>query len=404
MSNTSHILRLYTPTGEFIQDLDAWKSIDVTLTENDIAPLTITLSPQYTDQIFSRDCRVLYERAPAAGEYYLPARIVGDTMWLLGSKERVVEEDGSSSIVLICDHPNKILASRVVAYNEGTAQADKSDLASTVINEIVNQNLSAGATDATRRISTSHFVLDTAPNPAIGATVAKSFSYQNVLSAIQEICQSSAQQDYYMGFEVWCPTPPGPFRFRQYGRQRGTNRGFASDQPFILYSLSQQYGGFMASSVREDWSNVVSFVYAGGPGKVDERSVQSVSDPTLMAQSPFGRVEAFLSAQSSDATALNSEAYKMLRAARPQRDFNADFANQTQYIYDVHYTWGDIIGVNFAAPIITYGALSGWVTYKFDVRLNPVHITAQRFYDQDGYIIDEQEKVEISLRSISSTA
>lgn len=397
----SQRLRLYTPTGELARELDAWRSIECVLSENQVSPLTIALPPEYPDDIFRRNGRVAYERSPFQYGSFFSPRLVGDTTWILVERERIVDDDGQSTILLHCEHPNRILGSRVVAYNEGTSQADKSDLASEVIYSIVNENFSA-ATDTARNISSSHFVLDPNPSPGFGATVSKSFSYRTVLTCLQEIAQASAQQDYYMGFEVYTASPPGPFRFRQYGRQRGTNRGFDSGQPFILYSLALQTGGFGASQVSEDWSKAVSFVYAGGAGKQDERVVQTVSDSDLIGDDPFGRYEFFRSVSSDDSTIVQSEGYRTLREMRPRREFEAPFGNQSSFIFDVHYRWGDIIGVQFSAPVIQYGNITSWVEYKFDVRLNPIRIVAQRYFDEEGYIVDETETLDIHLQSLSS--
>lgn len=398
----SHILQLFTPFGEPVRTLDAWRSIDCTLVENDIGTLTVSLSPEYTDEIFVRDSRIAYTRSPQQGGYFFPPKLVGDTMWQLTDREHEVDDDGNSRILLICEHPNRIMKSRVVAYNEGTTQADKSDSGSDVMYDYCNENFVA-ATDTTRNLSSSHFVLDARPNPPFGATIDKAASYQTILPILQDIVQASSQQSAYIGFEVYVPVVPGPYHLRFYNHQRGTDRSIASGQPFILYSSYVQGGGLGAASVREDWTDVVSFVYAGGTGKDNERHVQVGSDASLINQSPFGRVEYFKNSSTDDDAVLLSEAQQALRQFRPQRNFSTDYSNQNEYVYDLHYSWGDVIGAQFLAPIISFGQITGWVGYLFDVRVNPVHITVQRFFDENGYILDEQETVSIHLQNITST-
>lgn len=396
-------LRLWSPIGEFITGLDEWRSIDCVLAENQISPLTVSLSSDYSDEIFQRDCRVSYERSPEFYGSFTTPKLVGGTTWLVSDRERVVETNGSSVIVLRCEHPNRVLGSRVVAYNEGTTQAEKSDIASDVLYDIVNENLVA-ATDASRNISTSHFVLDPRPGPTFGATVSKSFSYRNVLVALQEIAKASAQQGAYIGFEVYTQVPPGPLRCRFYSGQRGTDRSSTSGQPFIIHSVfSRGNEGTGKSRVTEDWMGIVSHVYAGGSGKLDERSVQTASDSNLINASPFGRVEFFRSVSSDDTAIISSEAQRTLREYRPRRSFEGDFGGAEAFVYDVDYTWGDIVVAQFLAPRTSFGVVTNWTEYKFDVRIDPVHIQVQRFYDEDGLYQGEEETVSVHLRSISST-
>lgn len=398
----SHQLHLYSPTGEFVTDLRSWKSIDCVLSENEISPLTVALSPEYSDQIFRRHCRIAYERAPLQYGIYSQPKLIGGTTWLLTHRERIVDENGQSTILLRCEHPNTILKARVVAYNEKSTQAEHADTASDVLYDVVNQNLVA-ATDTARNLSSSHFVLDPRPAPVFGASITKSISYRNVLTILQELVKASAQQGAYCGFEVWTPVAPGPFHYRIYSKYRGTDRSRSSNQPLIFYSLFSRSGGIGQGRAWEDWSDTVSFVYAGGAGKKDERSVQTASDADLINQSPFGRVEFFRSVNSDDTNSILNEAERTLRSFRPRREFESDFGNQSDFVYDLHYTWGDIVSVQFLSPTISFGQVTSWTEYFFDVRLNPVHITAQRFFDKDGVIVDEQETLEIHLRSLTST-
>lgn len=398
---THYSIRMWSPSGESIGPL-RWKSFDCTLIERDIGYLTISLFPEYRDDLFQRDCRIAVLRA-AEGVFIESGKLVGDTMWLMTQRKRVLNEQGQHTIVLACQHPNALLARRVVAYNEGSAEATKSDIGSDVLYDYINENFVA-ASVAARNLSTSHFVLDARPSPTFGATLDIEGSYRSVADILQDAIQSSAAQGSYIGYEVYVPTPPGPFHCKLYSRVRGANRGFTSGQPLIL-------GPFTARMTRvdvsEDWGDVATVAYAGGAGNQDERVVSSAEDTTLSAQSPFGRAERFESFNADDATILSMNAYKMLRDFRPRRNFNArivPYAEQTSgAVYDVNYTWGDIVGATFNAPVIRGGQVQSWITYQFDCRVNPVHLRASRTFDENGNILGTDEDVEIFLQSVDSS-
>lgn len=393
-----HNIVLYSPTGEFLTPL-RWKSIDVTLAERDMGVLTVALFPEYRDDLFQRDSRIALMRY-ADDPNLVTGTLVGDTLWLLTHRKRVLTEAGQHTIVLSCQHPNALLARRVVAYAEKTAQADKADLASENIYAYINENF-VSATDTTRNWTSTHFVLDPSPNPAFGASANIAASYRNVLDVLNDICQSSAAQGTYVGFEVYTPVVPGPFHVRIYSGQRGTDRGFSSGQPFTVHS----WGNMMSrASVEEDWSTAISFVYAGGAGKEDERLVQTASDAVLIAQTPYGRYEHFEATNTFTTGTLDTYAEKVLRDWRPRRGFEGTIApNDYGPKFGFDYDWGDIIGAQFAMPVLSAGQITGWVTFKFDVRVNPVHIQVVRTFDENEYVIDTQDRTEVFLQSVESS-
>lgn len=397
---SQHSIRIYSPTGEFLRSL-RWKSIDCSLVEGG-GVLTIALFPEYRDDLFARDSRIAYLRAPE-GAFIETGKLVGDTMWLLTRRRRIITEAGQHSIALICQHPNALLGRRVVAYDEGSAEANKSDIASDVIYDYLDENF-VSATDTARNVSSAHFLLDARPSPTFGPSAPIAGSYRTVLELIQDICRSAAAQGTYMNVEVYVQSPPGPFRVRIYRNQRGANRGSTSGQPLIISPSSAK---MVRASVDEDWSTAVSFVYAGGAGNLDERVVQTQEDTTLSAQSPFGRFEHFESFNTDDTAILGTEAYKVLRDYRPHRAFDGSVTPVAeQYsgaIYDVNYTWGDIVNVRFQAPLINnFGQAYAWELYSFDVRVNPVHIQVVRQFDEFQNVIGTDEQVEITLQSIDS--
>lgn len=406
-----HTLSIYSPTGIFLSYLAGWVSIDVTLAERDPGPMTIMLLPAYRDDFFQRDCRIVYERA----EYGVPfgaGTIVGDTAWLLTGREHVLNEAGQHRVVLICDHPTSLLGRRVIAYDEGSVQADKNDIASDVIYDYIRQQFTT-ATDTARNLSSDHFLVDD-PGVAFGPTVAASGSYRNLLDVLSDVTQQAAAQGTYIGVEVYTPTPPGPFHARIYHTLRGTDH---TQDDGLQVRLGPFSANMAQASMREDWSSVVTYVYAGGAGKGDERLTATAEDTTLSSQSPFGRFEHFQSSNTDSQSTLDAEVYRTLRDFRPDRVFEGALsaAADGDYIYGVHYTWGDLVIGSFRAENViaatidgTYlSGVGGWTEFEFPCRVNPVHIQAARLFDPDAppgdTAIGITETIEVHLQSVEST-
>lgn len=394
-------INLFSPAGEYVQRL-RWKAIDCTLVERNIGLLTIQLMPEYRDDLFTRDSRIALLRAPD-DQWVETGSLFGDTMWLLAKRARALDTNGQHTLTLVCQHPNALLDRRVVAYNEGSAQANKSDLASSVLYAYINENFVA-ATDTTRNVSSTHFVLDPTPGAAFGPTLDTAASYQGVLDILNDAAQSAAAQGSYIGYEVYVQQAPGPFRVRLYNHLRGTDRGYTSSQPLVIGPYTAKMNRV---AVSEDWSNAISYVYAGGAGNQDERQVSPASDATLISQSPFGRYETFESFNTIGTAILTANAYKVLRDHRPRRDFAATvtpYAEQTSgAVYGINYNWGDVVGALFNAPVVVDGQIQSWVTYRFDCRVNPVHLRATRDYDEYGNVGEIHEEIEITLQSVDST-
>lgn len=400
-----HTLNLYSPTGTHLAELAFWLSIDVTLSERELSPMTIMLAPVYSDALFQRDCRIVYERTPdrvSAGP-----QVVGDTAWLLTGREHVLDEQGQHRIVLTCDHPTSLLGRRVIAYDEGSSAAHKHDLIDDVIYDFIDEQL-VSATDTARNVSATHFVLDD-PGLSVGPTVAIDGSYRNLLDVLYDLTQQAAAQGDYIGFEVYTPVVPGPFHARRYRVLRGTDH---TQDAGSLVRLGPFSANMSAASMREDWSSAVSYVYAGGAGKQDERLTSVREDAALSSQSPFGRFEYFLSSSTDSQSTLDLEVYRALRDFRPRRVLEAAFnaAAEGGYVYGVDYTWGDLVIGTFQAPNIAGAFYSdiptSWTEFEFPCRVNPVHIQVARRFDADNLgmgPIGIDETIEAHLQSVDSS-
>lgn len=385
-----HFLNIYTPDGRHLDSLNDFESIECVLSELNIGTLVVTLPATHEASFYQRDARIAYERAPSADLSSGTPRLVGGTTWLLARVIRALNRDLQEKVRLVCVHPNALLARRVIAYDEGTSQADKTAAADNMIKEIVDENF-VSATDTTRNWSSSIFSVEADTSAA--PSVSKAASYRTVLMTLQEIAAAAAAAGTYTGFEV-TGRESGAYMLRTYTGQRGVDRSSSGSQSLIL---SVVYGSMNEVILDDNWMDMASFVYAGGSGKRDERQIGTASSAALIAQSPYGRIEWFQNvAQTDDSTTLDSEAARALRERRPRQIFEGDVADTAYATFGEEYDWGDRV-IGEYSPSTGFGFVR-----QFDCRIDPVRIRADRTEDEETGEIHEAEVLDIRLRSESA--
>ncbi len=392
-----HDVKLWSPDGLFyLDDLSDFTSLECVLSEMNIGTLTLTLPGGHDYTNFRRDARIAFYRTPpaefTAGDPKL--QLVGNTTWLLIGRKRRIERVGEGwkeSIIIKAVHPNHLLTRRVIAYDEGRAEADKTDLADDAIKAYVRENFTA-ATDATRDWGASLFAVDA----DLGASPStdKAASYQTVLNVCQQLAAAATTAGTYTGFEIH-GTETSAFTLRTYTGQRGANRSSTSGQALVLSAAS---GAFDSSELEEDWSDMVSYVYAGGGGKGDERVITASWDTALINGSPYGLIEYFQNAGSTDDGAVTTtEADRALRERRPRLLFTSSVRDTEFATFGEEYDWGDRVVGEYARPD-PLGA--GFVdVQQFDCRVDPVHIHVERSEDSETGKQTEAETLDIRLRS-----
>lgn len=385
----SHYLNIYSPDGIYLDSLNDFTVLECTLAELNIGTLTIILPATHDPTIYRRDGRIAYYRAPSASLSSGAYRLVGGTTWLLAHVTRKLDRELNERVRLVCVHPNALLMRRVVAYDEGTSQADKTAAADNMIKAYVRENF-VSATDTARNWSSSLFSVEADVGAA--PSVSKAASYRTVLPTLQEIAAAAAAAGTYTGFEV-TGGETGAYVLRTYIGQRGADRSSTNNQPLVL---SVGYGSMNEVELDDNWMDMASFVYAGGSGKGDERPVRPASDAALIAQSPYGRIEWFQNAaQTDDATTLDSEAARALHERRPRQLFTGDIADTEYATFGEEYDWGDRV-VGEYAPSRGFGFVR-----QFDCRVNPVRIRVERTENTETGMLQETETLDIRLRSES---
>jgi hypothetical protein len=379
---------LYSPDGVHLGPINEFIYLDCTLAEMQVGALVLVVPGVGRDAAqIPIGSRVAYYRAPVAGLGNGIYRLVGQTTWIVMRRQRLVNNNYEQLIRLTCLHPNVLLSSRVIAYDEATAEADKTAAADDMIKAYVRENFLT-ATDSARNLAAARFAVeaDTGDAPSI----MKAASYRTVLPTLQEIAAAAATAGTYTGFEMYSPTETGAFTLRTYTGQRGTDRSSTGVNPLVL-TLTR--GSLNSVELDEDYTEMISAVYAGGSGKKDERIVSSPAlDTSLIATFPYGRFEWFQSVSAVDDTAvLDDEAARVLREKRPRVLFTGDVRDTEYATFGEEYDWGDrVIG--------EYTDLRVAAVSQYDCRVDPVRITIERQENQETGMFDETETLDIRLR------
>lgn len=395
MPNISHFLTLWAPDGtQFLDDLSDFTTLECVLAEGNIGTLTLTLPPGHNYTNFRRDARIAYYRAPtaalSAGQPRL--QLVGNTTWLLAGRKRTLDlVNHRETTQLIATHPNHLLTRRIIAYDEKSAQADKSAAADNTIKAYVRENF-VSATDTARNWASTLFTVDA--DQAAAPVVDKAASYRTILNTCQEIAAAASGGGTYTNFEI-IGAERGAFRLRTYTAQKGVDRSSTSGRPLVI---SVAMGEFDTVELEENWIDTVSVAYVGGDGRADERLVSAVFDQALINETPYGWIEWFQSAGGTeDAAILADEGLRTIRERRPRVIFSGQVKDTEFATFMEEYNWGDRVVGEYARPD-PQGA--GFVDIQqFDCRVDPVRIRVERTEDPETGEQREVETLNIRLRS-----
>jgi hypothetical protein len=244
---------------------------------------------------------------------------------------------GEQLINLFAYDANWLLASRIVAANAGSAQAEMTDYADDMMKAIVEDQL--GATAVAGRDLSSWLTI--AGNLSDSQSISKAFSRRNLLTVCQEIADAGTSAGTRTYFDV-VRTGIAKFAFRTYTGQRGQDHGRSSGD---IRHVSEQAGNFDDIKFGTYHSEEKNYIYAGGQGEEDAREIVEVSDSDRIADGyPFNRCEGWVDARHCDTTALvTAEANAGLAEGEPKQIMTGRIIDTDDMKYAVHYGFGDIV-------------------------------------------------------------
>lgn len=371
----------FSPLGSPLCDLSSFISLEMVRNVNDVGRLVLNIPPDFDNILFTGndvlpDNRIEVRRRIGAGGFYLE----GETQWLTIDGKKSQVQNGKRTSKLILEDAIALLARRIVAYQSGSAQADKAPtFIDNTMKDIVDENFMSAASDTARNINSIYSLLTVQADLGQGASLGKSFSRKNVLDVLKEMANASAQAGTYLAFDVVSPSS-SELQFRTYINQRGTDRRFPSSINPVL--LSSDLGGLFEASIEYDHSKEVNYAYAGGQGVAASRNIQVSSDATRIALSPFNRREIFVDARqvtagdANENAKITSEADSAVRSGIVRKTFRATMSETDTNIYGLNVNFGDYVTALFDGQYI-------------NCRLNTIRIN----------VLDKKETIEARLQS-----
>lgn len=252
-----------------------------------------------------------------------------------------------------------LLARRVVAYNEGTVQADKSAPAETCMKEYVNENAGPSAGSFYRTFFLDDGVVQyyngITPGLSIsgdnrkGPTWTGTCSFENLLDVIQKIALTTGVDFALIG------SGPAKFTFYTFENGRGSDRSTvglnpsthvnaAGNAPVIFSVEANTVKGIQYNIEHRGSSNAIAVV---GQGEKSTRKVMGVENATAQLLSPFARREATRSANMELEDDLHNEGLLGLKELAAVDSFTFQPMQQEGLQYGKDYFLGDKVTARY---------------------------------------------------------
>ncbi len=280
--------------------------------------------------MLATDMRLEIWRQPTGGALAL------ERVYLLRRAISQVDASGRSSVVLSGVDGNDLLRRRIVAYAAGSAEARMSGEVDDLCKTIVRQNLGVDAAVA-RQIDSAYFTVET--DMSAGPSLTRSFSWRTVLTVLQDLAQAAQAAGTAIYWHV-ADIEPTRWQFCTRIGQPGQDHTYPNGQSPVLFGL--EYGNLAEPSLDEDYTDEVTYVYAGGQGEGSDRNIQTAEEVPRSTRSLYGRREAFSDARNEESDAgVLAAARGRLSGGRPRRRFTARLVDAPSTRYGTHWRWGD---------------------------------------------------------------
>lgn len=319
----------------YIGDANQYSAMSWSRVVNDVGVLVLTYPGELLPQLLRPDNIITVYRIVDG----VP-QLVTDTAWLLRRVRRLLDGQGRLFTEITAYSGNYLLSARGIAYQVRSAFSTKSGPADNLIKAYVSENLGSSATD-TARIITGFTVQ---ANTGQGASVDAVMGWRdNLLVVAQELAEASIIAGTYIAFDC-VYQGAGAWDLRTYAGQRGTDRRITNSSFGFL--LGTAYGNVTDVEYVTDWSDTVTAAYGLGTGAGSRRKVQTALDAARIAESPYGRREAYVDA--ANATTNNQvlqAARAAVRAGRPRQSFKARIVETPVSRFGIDWNWGDYVTV-----------------------------------------------------------
>ena len=363
-------LRLVHPNGYYVRIVDDYLSLEYTMALNEIGEMTLVLPGDHVLSNYPKNARFEIWRSVGNG----PLKLEGNTQWRIQRRTRTTDEAGNRTYTIMAKDLKSLPECRIVAYNHGDLTFGESlgDYADDIMKLVVRQNLGALASNTARSLAS---VLTVADDLSAGAFIAAEYAHENVFDTLKKLADSSYQNGTPVYFDVIVNGSPNELLFTTATVCPGTDRRTSAGSTLVI---GYDQGTLGAHEVVEDYTEEITYVYAGGPGEDDMRLTSFQEDTDRSGDSIFGLREVWLDFQEADTQEkLDAEALGALHAGRPRKMLVGSILNVPGCLYGLHWGLGDYLTASADEE-------------TFDCLVTAVHVSLQA---------NGQEAIDAGLRS-----
>lgn len=320
--------------------------IDFTLIRvvNHAGKFSVRLTNDFDKTLLKEDCMVEFWRAP-----------LGRALrWVGVCFIRVItymESDDVDIIVIEGPDALELLDRRIIAYEAGSTQAKKTDQADDSIKKTTLENLGNEA-PVGRNVSglglSVFYYTQSAP------VVTMSFAWKKLLKTCQDLVDSSVGN----GVQLFFDFIPRMISSTQINLSLQTFVGqLGMDRTNGTVKFGKEWGNLDGPILSYDYTDEVTYVYAGGQGEGTDRLIVEVSDADRLSASPWNRREVFVDARNEDSTeGVTARANAALADGRPVVRFSGTLLDSEQARYGIDWEYGDKVpatymGINFSGIV-----------------------------------------------------
>jgi hypothetical protein len=325
-----YTLLVYTPAWNGLGIVTEFTSLSYVRAVN--APGELRFSVLDTDVPFdrlylTRDCRVDVMRSVPGN----PAVLETETIWFVTS---VTYRQIARSLDIVAQSAITLLNRRIVLGAPGSAAADKSGAADTIITAYVSEALGSSAS-VDRQLS----ALSVVAARGAGPVASYQASLRSLMSTVQDIASSAAQNGTNVYADIVYTTE---LQFKTYVGTRGTDRSSTGRYPLVF---SEDRDNLIDATVVNGWGDEKNVVYVQGAGQGDSQTTLTVSSQRAIA-SLYSRTETTVNAgQTKDSVVLQDLGNSELWRSRPRKVITGSAVSTDYCQYGIHWNFGDAVVV-----------------------------------------------------------
>lgn len=336
MSDSAYEIWLTNEAGERLARLQPhW--FQCTRVANGIGTFQMGVTPELDPAWLRRDVMVQYWRRPAGGR-------LGLFRSYFLRKWRYDLRNGHETLRLYGRDMNYILTSRTVAYAEGSSQALKAAMeADDMMKEIVDENLVSDASSPSYG-SRDLAALSVAADLTAGPQLTMAISHQQVLDALQDIADASAQAGTRLYFDVVESNVEDTtlqLEFRTYTGQPG------QDLTTLGVVFSPAYANLPSAFLDHDYTDEANYAYGLGQGKGADQEVQESYDSAAIAASRWNRREVSVSAGGETSAGVLDAADAAITAQAGRVRMGGEVQDRARFRFGMDWRWGDLVRMRY---------------------------------------------------------